>query len=137
MDILLSCRELAKSYGLRVLFKGITLGLFDGERTGLIGPNGAGKSTLLRILSGLETPDAGELTFRRGLVLGYVAQEDALDAEQTVEQSLAGAVEGHADEHERQTQAAIMLGKVGFPDGDQRVGAISAGWTELEAKRDA
>ena len=58
--------------------KGITLGLFEGERTGLIGPNGSGKSTLLRILAELERPDEGELTTRRGLHLGYVAQDDDL-----------------------------------------------------------
>lgn len=79
MAILLSCRELTKAFGLRTLFKGITLGLFEGERTGLIGPNGSGKSTLLRILAGLEQADSGELTFRRQVRVGYVAQEDALD----------------------------------------------------------
>lgn len=128
MDILLNCRELTKSYGLRVLFKGITLGLFKGQRTGLIGPNGSGKSTLLRILAGLETADAGELTARRGLCLGYVAQEDALDGEQTVEQSLTSAIKGHADEHDRQTQAAIMQSKIGLVDGGQKVGTLSGGW---------
>jgi ATP-binding cassette subfamily F protein uup len=110
------------------LFKGITLGLFKGERTGLIGANGSGKSTLLRILAGLETPDAGELTARRGLCLGYVAQEDALDGEQTVEQALASAIEGHVDEHERQTQAAIMQGRIGLQDAGQEVGTLSGGW---------
>src|SRR5437762_1387785 len=78
MGVLLSCRDLTKSYSARLLFKGITLGLFEGERTGLIGPNGSGKSTLLRILAGLEHADEGELTARRGLHLGYVAQEDEL-----------------------------------------------------------
>jgi ABC transport system ATP-binding/permease protein len=130
MEILLSCRELTKSYGLRTLFKGITLGLFEGERTGLIGPNGSGKSTLLRILAGIETQDAGELVSRRSLRLGYVAQEDALDREQTVEESLVSAIEGHLDEHERQVQAAIMLGRIGFDKGDQKVGTLSGGWTK-------
>jgi ATP-binding cassette subfamily F protein uup len=110
MDILLSCRELTKSYGLHVLFNGITLGLFEGQRTGLIGPNGSGKSTLLRILAGLETADAGELTFRRGVRLGYVAQEDALDGDQTVEQSLASVIEGR-------------VGRVAHPLREQRVGS--------------
>jgi len=128
MEILLSCRDLTKSYGLRVLFKGITLGLFKGERTGLIGPNGSGKSTLLRILSGQETADAGELTFRRGLRLGYVPQEDTLDANQTVEQSLMAAIPGEPDDHERHVQAAIMMTQVGLADPEQKVGQLSGGW---------
>ncbi len=128
MEILLSCRELTKSYGLRVLFKDITLGLFKGERTGLIGPNGSGKSTLLRLLIGQEAPDTGELTFRRGLSLGYVAQEEALDRELTVQQSLTAAVDGHLDEHERETRAVIMLDQIGLTDGSQKVGTLSGGW---------
>ena len=52
--MLLTGRNLAKSYGPRLLFAGITLGLSEGERVGLIGANGSGKSTLLRIFAGLE-----------------------------------------------------------------------------------
>src|SRR3954470_8715203 len=76
MGVLLSTRRLTKSYGPRPLFEDLSLGLFDQERTGLIGPNGAGKSTLLKILAGLETPDSGELTARRGLRVKYLAQRD-------------------------------------------------------------
>src|SRR5262245_57739506 len=102
MKLLLNCRDLTKAYGLRVLFKGITFGLHEGQRSGLIGPNGSGKSTLMRILAGLEVADSGELSTARGLRLGYVAQEDKLDAEQTVEQSLIAAIDDdHIDEHER------------------------------------
>ena len=128
MEILLSCRDLSKSYGLRVLFNGITLGLFKGERTGLIGPNGSGKSTLLRILTGLETPDAGELSARRGLRMGYVAQEDNFDKSQTVEQSLMSVIDDDVDDHEREIQAGIMLSRVGLLQPDQQVGTLSGGW---------
>jgi ATP-binding cassette subfamily F protein uup len=128
MEILLSCRELTKSYGLRTLFKGITLGLFEEQRTGLIGPNGAGKSTFLRILAGEETADAGELSMRRQLRMGYVPQEDDLERELTVAESLMSVLDEHLEEHERETQAAVMMGKVGFRDGAQRVGTLSGGW---------
>ena len=74
MSILLSCRSLTKSYGPRPLFTDVALGVSDGERLGLIGPNGSGKSTLLKILAGVETPDQGEVTRRKGVRVGYAPQ---------------------------------------------------------------
>ena len=76
MAILLSCQSLSKSFGPRPLFECLTFGLSEGERTGLIGPNGTGKSTLLRILAGLDDPDGGLLSVRRGLRVGLLAQQD-------------------------------------------------------------
>src|SRR5438477_201445 len=67
MTVLLSVREMTKSFGPRPLFAGLSLDLRAGERVGLVGPNGSGKSTLLRLLAGLETPDAGERAQRRRL----------------------------------------------------------------------
>ena len=66
MAILATAQNLAKSFGARPLFQGVCFTLAEGERVGLIGPNGAGKTTLLRILAGVESPDAGELSTRRG-----------------------------------------------------------------------
>src|ERR1051326_1971819 len=89
MAILLSCRNLSKAFGPRPLFENLSLGLFEGERTGLIGPNGAGKSTLLKILAGLEKPDGGELAIRKGLRVRYMAQQD-FSASSAAPASLAG-----------------------------------------------
>src|SRR5437868_1338645 len=129
MEILLACRDLTKTINARQLFKAITLGFFEGERTGLIGRSGAGKSTLLRILAGLDHADEGELSARRGLRVGYVAQEDDLAPGLTIEDSLLDAlVPLHLEDTARWTRAGIMIGKVGFADPSQKVGDLSGGW---------
>ena len=77
---LLSLRGAAKSFGSRLVLDGLDFDVEPGARVGVIGPNGGGKSTLLRILTGLEEPDAGELTQRRGLVVAFVPQQPEGDA---------------------------------------------------------
>ena len=129
MSVLLSVRDITKSFGPRPLFADLALDLRAGERVGLIGPNGAGKSTLLRILAGLEPPDAGTRTARRGARIGYVAQDDVFPAGQSVRDVLLGALADEAvEEHERDTRAAITLTQVGFADSDQPAATLSGGW---------
>jgi ABC-type sugar transport system ATPase subunit len=54
-------RRIRKSYGSKVIVKGITLTMGDGEFVVLVGPSGCGKSTVLRMIAGLEEITEGEL----------------------------------------------------------------------------
>ena len=72
MSQLISAHQLSHSFAGRDLFRQVSLGVFEGDRIGLVGPNGAGKSTLMKILSRSLIPDQGEVTYRRGLNLGYL-----------------------------------------------------------------
>ena len=135
MTLLLSCDSLDKSYGIRPLFRGLSISFDDAERTGLIGPNGSGKSTLLKILAGIEPPDGGALTARRGLKLAYVPQQDAFTAGITVQQVVTDALlnDTHLDEHEREMRAEVLLGKMGFTRTDQPIETLSGGWRKRAA----
>jgi ATP-binding cassette subfamily F protein 3 len=82
----------SKSYGDVRVFDGVSVHLERGDRIALVGPNGAGKSTMMRMLSGVETPDAGSRTEGHQVVMQYFAQDEAtkLDPTLTVYQTLAG-----------------------------------------------
>ena len=69
----LVARDLAKSYGDRVVLDGVDLVATPGLPLGVVGENGVGKSTLLRLLAGTEPTDAGSVTRPPGLA--YLAQE--------------------------------------------------------------
>ncbi len=132
MAILLSCQNLTKSFGIRPLFEGLSLGLFEGERAGLIGPNGAGKSTVLRILAGLETVDEGKIVARRGLRVGYLAQQEffaTVGEDGSVRDELNSALQGlDLEDWEIDMRVESGMEQSGFADPDQRVDALSGGW---------
>jgi ATP-binding cassette subfamily F protein 3 len=74
----------SKSYGGRVLFSNATLRVQEGNRIGLIGANGAGKSTLFSLILGTTEADAGMVEVRKGVSFGFLPQESAPVADETV-----------------------------------------------------
>lgn len=72
--IICSVNHIAKMYGGNTLFEDISLELKEKERVGLVGRNGSGKTTLFRLLAGQETPDAGQIHWKKGLKIGYLEQ---------------------------------------------------------------
>jgi ABC transport system ATP-binding/permease protein len=127
--LLLNCASIGKGFGARPLFENLSFGLYEGDRVGLIGPNGSGKSTLLKVLAGIEEPDSGTLSLRRGTRFGYVPQDPVFPPGLTVEEVLTRALEDdHAEEFEKATRVAVTLGRAGFNDPAQRVDILSGGW---------
>ncbi|MEO8371852.1 MAG: ATP-binding cassette domain-containing protein, partial [Candidatus Solibacter sp.] len=129
MALLGSCTGLTKSYGSRLLFENIALGISEGERLGLIGRNGAGKSTLLRVLAGQLEPDSGVVSFRRNTRVGYVPQEAEFEDGHTVHEVIATAIASeHLDELELEARINQTLGRAGFTDTAVRTDELSGGW---------
>ncbi|HKP74973.1 MAG TPA: energy-dependent translational throttle protein EttA [Longimicrobiaceae bacterium] len=99
-DEVVVAESLQKGYGDTLLIDDLTFRLPRGGIVGVIGPNGAGKTTLFRMITGSETPDAGELRVGSTVQLAYVDQSrDSLDGEKTVYQEISGG------------QDAIKLGR--------------------------
>ncbi|MGZ4489758.1 MAG: ABC-F family ATP-binding cassette domain-containing protein [Nocardioidaceae bacterium] len=123
---LVNLERVHKSYGIRALLDGVSLGVGTGERIGVVGRNGDGKTTLLRLIAGLEEPDEGRISRSRGLHLGFLTQGDDLDPAATVR---AAVLEGRAD-HEWAADAStrevveVLLAGVSL---DRGVGGLSGG----------
>lgn len=89
---LLTAQDLCVRYNDQVVLDHASLSIHEGDRIGLVGRNGTGKSTFLRILASQLDPDSGTVARRRGLVVGYLPQEFALNAELNVVENIrAGA----------------------------------------------
>lgn len=80
----LTVENLVKSYGDKLLFNNISFSITENDKYGLIGINGTGKSTLLKVISGIESTDAGIITHPNDYVIEYVPQEPSFNTDLTV-----------------------------------------------------
>ena len=88
---LLSVEGISKSYGERFIFQPLSFGVSIGQKIALIAKNGSGKTTLLKIIAQQETPDLGEVNYRKGTHISYLAQEPFLKPNLTVEETILGS----------------------------------------------
>ncbi len=82
--IIAQAQDLEQRFGGNTIFSNISFSVPDNARIGLVGPNGAGKTTLLKIMTGQQEPTSGQFTINKGLKVGYIAQENALDEYKTI-----------------------------------------------------
>ena len=86
--MILSASHLAKAFGVTEILKDVTFHLEDKEKVALVGINGAGKTTLFQILRGAYTADSGSLYIQKGLRIGYLPQNAALESDERIEDEL-------------------------------------------------
>ncbi|ERJ66186.1 ABC transporter ATP-binding protein [Porphyromonas gingivalis] len=67
-------QHLTKSFGDLVLFEDLSFSIERGEKVGLIARNGNGKTTLMNILTGIDSPDSGEVIYQNGIRRAYLPQ---------------------------------------------------------------
>jgi ABC transport system ATP-binding/permease protein len=148
--------QLTKTYGERILFREISFGLQQGQKTALVAKNGAGKSTLLRILTGREVADSGNVVFRNGLSVAYLDQHPPFDPELTIQETVFAwkdprmeairkyefllETNGDPDELQRvirevddlkawdvEAKVKEILGRLDIHELDQKMGTLSGG----------
>ncbi|MDF2820664.1 MAG: transporter ATP-binding protein [Clostridiales bacterium] len=122
-EIMISIRNVYKSFGQNAVLKGISLDVAKGDVVALIGGNGAGKSTLMKIIMGIYQPDDGEIFIKgekvnlnkpsaalaQGIYL--VPQEPMLFPNMTVEENiLIGFSEKRSILHNRLVELIVQLG---------------------------
>lgn len=87
---LINLENVDKSYGLKTLLDGVSIGVNSGDRIGVVGLNGGGKSTLIRILAGLDTVDSGRVSRNNNLRMAVVSQDSDLPGTTVGEAVLSG-----------------------------------------------
>jgi len=121
----LSVEDLAKSYGDKRLFSGISFKIRRGEHVALIGDNGTGKSTILGILNEVVPPDRGIIRLGTNVHIGYYDQEHhVLHDDKTVFEEISDEYP-----HMNNTQIRSLLASFLFTGEEvfKRIGDLSGG----------
>jgi ATP-binding cassette subfamily F protein uup len=151
----LSAENISRNLGERWVFKNLFFGLQKGEKVALIGKNGTGKTTLMESIMGMQSPDEGKITIRKGIRVGYLPQNPIFAENERVLNYLfsddlpsAVAIKAYekamlsGDPQELEDSFALMeannawdyearakqiITRLGIPDGDQLVSTLSGG----------
>ena len=128
-DKVIEFTDVSKGFGDKLLMEKVNFSIPAGAIVGIIGPNGAGKSTLFKMITGQDTPDAGNVVIGPTVKIAYVDQSrDCLDGSKTVFDELAGGADILTiGKFEMPSRAYI--GRFNFKGGDQQklVGNLSGG----------
>jgi ATP-binding cassette, subfamily F, member 3 len=115
-----------KAYGDNVVYDGLDLTLYRGDKVALVGPNGAGKSTLLKMLAGVLDPDTGERRYGVHVDVAYFAQHqlEALDGRKSVFDELDNVAPGWTQAEVRRLLGAFLFSG---DDVNKKVSVLSGG----------
>jgi len=128
-DKVIEVKNLRKAFGDKLLIDDLSFSLPPGGIVGIIGPNGAGKTTLFKMLTGVETPDSGEIDHGDTVDIAYVDQSrDALDDSKTVWEEIADGLD-MLEVGKYQTSSRAYVGRFNFkgPDQQKHIGSLSGG----------
>ena len=84
----LNVENISKSYGEVTLFEGISFSIHKGQKIAFIAKNGTGKTSILKIISGEDTSDSGEITYRKNIAVSFLSQDPKFDDNLTIEESI-------------------------------------------------
>ena len=109
--MIISCRDIQKSFGADVVLKNVSFGVDEKEKAALVGVNGAGKTTLFKIILGQLAADGGEISIKKGAQIGYLAQNMDLNITNTIYEELLSVFDHLAAmEEEIRTMEGQMAG---------------------------
>ncbi|WP_315559952.1 ABC-F family ATP-binding cassette domain-containing protein [Corynebacterium durum] len=129
MANLVSVENVSKSFGLKTLLDGVSLGVQTGDRIGVVGLNGGGKSTLLKVLTGHEQPDEGRVSQMNDIRVAMVTQEANLNPEDTVADVVLKPLGVETFEWASKSSVRDVLDGLGITELglDSKVGQLSGG----------
>lgn len=82
--MVLSCKDISKSYGIDIILEKITFNIDEKEKAAIVGVNGAGKTTLFKIIAEEISHDFGEIFIKKEIEIGYLKQNPVVEGTKTI-----------------------------------------------------
>ncbi len=101
-------RDVSLTFGVRPLFTSVSLNILKGDKICLVGRNGCGKSTLLKVISGVISPDSGEVFIQPGTKVSYMEQETSFDEYKTLKEAILSGL-GENNTKDEEYRADILI----------------------------
>ena len=115
--VILSAKDITKSYGVDTILENVSFHVNEGDRIGIVGANGAGKTTLLNILSGQLAADGGNFFMSQNQVIGYLKQKDNFDRENTVLEEIHKIFKPLEEMEKELTALSLKISELGAEAG--------------------
>lgn len=110
--MILSCQNIEKAFLEKQVLKNCSFHIEDYEKAAIVGVNGAGKSTLLRIITGELDADSGVVAFAKDKTFGYLAQDSAVNTDNTIYEELLSVKQHLLDLETRMRSAELEMKNV-------------------------
>lgn len=132
--IILSAKDICKSYGTDVILDNISFHVNKGDRVGIVGLNGAGKSTLLRILTGELASDSGDFFVSQDTTIGYLKQSDGFNPENTVLEEAEAVFSDLAAKEKRMLELSERMANIDYGNGGKEAESLMAEYDRLNVE---
>ena len=126
---LLNLESVSKSFDIRALLDGVSLGVNAGDRIGIVGRNGGGKSTLIKVMVGIEAPDSGRVSKAGSVNIGILSQTDDLKEDTLVRDVVLGDLATHQWAGNSKVREVLtgLFGGISEELLDRRISYLSGG----------
>lgn len=130
--IILSCKDIHKSYGIDVILDKVTFSINESEKVGFVGSNGAGKSTLFKILTGTLDHDKGDLYIDKSKKLGYLSQNLSLESSNTMYDEMLSVFDNLIDMERRLSYLEAKLSEPYDESNEEYHNKLIENYTKLQ-----
>ena len=124
---ILNVENVSKTYMVKTVLEGVSVGISDTDKIGVVGINGTGKSTLLAIVAGTVEPDDGQVVRSNNLRISYLPQNPEFDMQKTLLENITDKIYAGGDHWDKMGEIKANLAKFGIEDPECSPEILSGG----------